>query len=651
MALAVLRYKGIRGTRQHFIADIGTNSFYLFKIGSAKKNSNGLVMIDEVTYQSPLIRLQRPSRIQTDFLLEISVQLFNNQSRYFQLFSFKNKEKVGPAFSELIQVNTTMAGELPDFFPNLALSATKFNEMKINTVGNKKFCYQEPVVSQAMFWDNVLKAIPKLLEVATPVVKDLLNNSDKKSSTNGATQGSESNAILEAIQKMIGEITKKEVPSTSSPTTREEKKSEAASYPYHSESLAISPAMLTSLIPVIEKVLSPETINAIGDQPVKLFKAIGDSFLKMNQQEMEHLERLNPGVDDPTILPLLNSMSIPTTSKPNIRFKLHPKINLDFVETETVRLNGKSRIVYRKGAAVRIPIKVYTNAASAPKRPIPKAIAHLIIQDSETMKVLLEKKIQLKSVKLGDTIYDIILDDFELQMLPVNKDLKVEVSFIWKGKKTKQLNGIFKNHYISLINQFTFDAMGAQQGVPVLLNDYLNHRSFWHKVWEGGYSSSKRWEIDFDMKYYYALSLEEEKASRLSTKVKVTKDNAEKGEEPPHKRRVEAKIKSGMELNLEILNQILPSLGQPKLDQEKLDAIKSAEFQRFFNQQARVSLEMRGKAGDTGTLWVYPEITIHQLKLSKIAEINNYGMVTRMEPEMILFPHPSAIHFIGTKSK
>ena len=47
MALAFLNYRGIKGTNQQFIADIGTNRFYQFRIGNHKRKIGGLEQIDE----------------------------------------------------------------------------------------------------------------------------------------------------------------------------------------------------------------------------------------------------------------------------------------------------------------------------------------------------------------------------------------------------------------------------------------------------------------------------------------------------------------------------------------------------------------------------------------------------------------------------
>ncbi|HKK09329.1 MAG TPA: hypothetical protein VJ939_00760, partial [Bacteroidales bacterium] len=210
--------------------------------------------------------------------------------------------------------------------------------------------------------------------------------------------------------------------------------------------------------------------------------------------------------------------------------------------------------------------------------------------------------------------------------------------------------GVFKNHYITLIDDYSFDRIGETVGEPIPLNDLVKYRPFWHKVWEGGYTDSRRWEIDFNIKYYYVLDLEGKKAHRLSTRKKIQSDNASAGEDPPYRRKVQARMKSGMEVTLEMMNTLLESVGPEPLSSQQLQALKSSELQSYFNQTARVHVEMKGESGDTGTLWVYPEVSIHEIKLHKITQSNEHGMVVQTVAETVQFPRPAAIHFIGTKS-
>lgn len=413
----------------------------------------------------------------------------------------------------------------------------------------------------------------------------------------------------------------------------------------------IAPALLAALpalMPVIEKALDPKTIEALVGQPLKLFEAIANAAQKQRKQEIDHLEAINPGVDNPNLMNILNSMSLSAPVLKGIAFSFNPKIEIDFVNVTTIELQKRNKVVYTKDKVIYFPIRIKTNHPNPPNRPFEKAIIQLIVEDSDSMKVLLAKQFKLKNISLGSTIQDISISQEEMSQFPVNKDLKVEVSFIWKSKKTNKKIGTFKTHFITLINQYIFDRIGEGKGAPILMNDIVAHRSVWHKVWEGGFTKSKRWNIDFDLKYFYLLNPNDKEPARLETKKKIIEDNAKGESEEPYRRKVRAKLKGGMEHTLELLNDTLPVFSLPKLEDEKLKALKTDAIKNTFNQAARAALEFKGQSGETASLWAYPELVLHDIILKKISDVNNLGQVIQFEEEVIQFPRPSSIHFIGT---
>ena len=200
-----------------------------------------------------------------------------------------------------------------------------------------------------------------------------------------------------------------------------------------------------------------------------------------------------------------------------------------------------------------------------------------------------------------------------------------------------------------MVESFMFNRIGDKIGDLILLNDLNLHRSFWHKVWEGGFSESQRWEVDLDVKYFYALDLEDKAIAKLETRKKITKDNSKEGS-LPDRRKIRAKLKSGLEISLEALNELLPSLSMEKLSKEYLEALKTPQLEKYYNQVARINVVLKGRSGDTGTLWTYPEVCIHNMHIAKAKNINDLGQVIELEEVKFPFPRPAMIHFIGTKS-
>ena len=153
-----------------------------------------------------------------------------------------------------------------------------------------------------------------------------------------------------------------------------------------------------------------------------------------------------------------------------------------------------------------------------------------------------------------------------------------------------------------------------------------------------------------DLKYFYLLNLKETDIARLETKKAITNDNVESGEEHPNRRKVQAKLKSGTEIGLYGLNNLLALLNQPVFDEAILKILSKSDIEKSFHQVARIRLEMKGREGDTSTLWSYPEISLFKLHLSQIGNVDAYGQVISLEPIEKVIPKPNFIHFIGTTS-
>src|SRR5439155_5755172 len=104
MALATLKYEGRDGGNCNFTADIGTNGFYKYAIAKTSTLKNGLALVDEVTFESQLLRPPEPNVFDSSFALTIPAELFKNNSPYVQLSSYKDATGKSPAFSEVVEV-------------------------------------------------------------------------------------------------------------------------------------------------------------------------------------------------------------------------------------------------------------------------------------------------------------------------------------------------------------------------------------------------------------------------------------------------------------------------------------------------------------------------------------------------------------------
>ncbi|MBL6445550.1 hypothetical protein JMN32_04475 [Fulvivirga sp. 29W222] len=764
MALAILQLKGQEPGRYIFEADIGTNSWYEFKIGKSKRKFRGMEFVDEVQYQSTLIKspVKENTGFQTHFLISLESGKFEGDSRYMQLFSYKTKTKISPAISEVLTVVPSVRDWNDDFkLPKMMSMHQQTYDQQSIVVRNAPFKLKDNKVSEAFFFNTLLGAVPGILNNALPMLGKLLPGlqsaaptiskiadtagkilpeltkvipKDVKPGAEGAKQVLQNispetiSAILQIIQGQVGGSTN----GHSNGSSKANGHAATQSLQKYSHDFAINPAMLMQLAPLLEKVLSPETIKAIGDNPVKLFKAVSDSALKFQKMELDHLEKINPGVDDPgldsivkgmaygrprysqakiapallaalpALMPVLQKVLSPdmikaigeqpvklfnaianaglkhTQQELNHLEKINPgvddpafdnivnsmsvksavsidstfsnMVSIKFLNAKGIIVAGKEKVVYDRRNKISLPIELQVSAkAKEAVITIPKGIFQLIIQDGDTMEVLLEKKIKEKNIALGSPLDVVNLSSDEAKKLPVHKDLKVELTFNWK--KGDKILGTFMNHYIVLTDGYLFQRAGSEFTTHFVLNDVDQFRNYWHKIWEGGPTSHKRWKIDFECKYYYHLNEEDASIKKLSTRKKKVSDSAHSDDAgDDYRRKISAKLKSGMEISLEAYNELLKLHDLPPLDQEKLNAFRSQEFVKQAATAARFSADFRGRQGETSALWAYPEGNFQSYTLSKVVAADATGMVTEVQDEEVQFPKFSSVHFIGTQS-
>ncbi|MBC9794792.1 hypothetical protein [Sinomicrobium weinanense] len=754
MALSVIQFRGRDQGHYVFNADIGTARYFRYVLGSeAVKLKTGKNRKDTIQVVSGRKKASRLFEVNPalqkinrgEFPLKIPENEIDENTRYIQLYSFSGKKQKVPTISRIIKLYPPITKRVPEHKGHLwsgEQSKRMIKQVKMQdfTVTNKAFGHREPSMSKVMFWNTIVSRLPDIIANAAPIIGGLLKKDNGQSGPDNATQenrGGNSAQTEELIKSIVAILQSANGSEAATPRESEQNGvSESQSANGRGEGYNIEPDTLIGLGPVLEKILSPEAILAIGDDPQKLFKAIkdavrktepnrpvtppaikttpasksmsyhlqphsaihrkntyskakvapallaalpalmpllqkvlnpetlkalnpaqlfkvvGDTVLKMDTRELEHLEKINPGIDTADdISKLLQGMSItPSHTSDEIKFKLIKNLNLDFIATKTVAFKNKNRVLYSKKGRVVIPFKISRASGQAVNRILKRSVVQITLKEAESLKEVFRKNIKLLDVDLGQPVSEAYLTPEEVKQLPCNSELKLEVAYIWKSAENKNI-GVFKSHYVHFTDTYTFNRIGKKIGNPMPLNDIDIHRKFWHKVWEGGFSKSRRWEIDFDLKYFYVFDPKEEGISKLETRKRITDDNADPGEEHPGRRKVRARLKSGIDYGIGVLNSLLSLTGREIFDEELIRALKNSKLGGNLQDAARLRVEMKGREGDTGTLWAYPEIAFHTLHLSRPGEIDQYGQVVSLEPVEKIIPKPDAIHFIGTKSE
>jgi hypothetical protein len=365
---------------------------------------------------------------------------------------------------------------------------------------------------------------------------------------------------------------------------------------------------------------------------VKDFAKLG---LQSHEQDLRHLRALNPGVDDPALDALLAGLSLGLSqANRELNYKRVDAVRLHFSDVQAQTLYGQTKIPYHFGQDLAFPFTVET------PRSIRKAILQLLVKDAQTLEILAEKRERIELVDNGPSLVVPALSEAQVRTLQPDKDYLICLLLVWKNRSGARRGASIKQK-ISLVSEYVFDRVEeSSQLIP--LNDVTRFREFWHRIWAGNFSDDvKRFVLD--CKYYYALSGQRTSNARLETKLRLRE---------PEERRVTGQLKTGMDLSPDELNRLIPRLapGEQPLSEEELRPLRAEDFANRFNQAARYQAKLRGRAGDSAALWVYPEFKLQQVVLQKVGQVNANGHVLSFEEHPVRFPLPALVHFIGART-
>ena len=162
MALAILRFLESDGAKSRFQIDLGTNRFYQYQIGGLEVHDvNGLKMLQSPIYTSELLSLSPENLGRTIF--EVPNNKFDTKHRAIQITSFRDRQRVGPAISEIV---TVAIGTTP--VTSFSLTTAMETAMDKAPIETLPFQYREvQPVSEAMFLGGILNAVKS---VAAPIL-------------------------------------------------------------------------------------------------------------------------------------------------------------------------------------------------------------------------------------------------------------------------------------------------------------------------------------------------------------------------------------------------------------------------------------------------------------------------------------------------
>jgi hypothetical protein len=172
---------------------------------------------------------------------------------------------------------------------------------------------------------------------------------------------------------------------------------------------------------------------------------------------------------------------------------------------------------------------------------------------------------------------------------------------------------------------------------------------FWNKIWESSIEGTRRWKAELFTKYYITVNTKSDSNGRMESKWKTNIDQEDSGDE---NRQVNSRLKSGIEMSLSELNKLIPMISTfQMLTTDQLNALRNDEFEQWYSQEAESVLKMKGRQEEPGHIWVYPEMSIHEITLGKAAGIDKDGQVTSITEVKVHFLKPDYVHFVGMKDK
>ena len=690
MALAHIKYEGSIDGHQQFHADIGTNRYFRVVVGDSQTfRSYGVPLLEKQKYSSPLYGPVPESKFgRVSF--RIPNNLITRDSRSVQLLSYKDDKENGLAVSEITQVIPSLS---QDDLPTLQLSMEK--PVLNQDIVSVPFQYRETHISEGLFLDQLLKALPAVL----PAVGGLFK---KKTTTGGgtntaaATKNSIKDSLLalmqdpEKLKQVITLLTGVQgaAPTTNpEATTDPEETSEA-----HSADVAtaapklggMSPDMISKLIgavtdgleklgkigaqinkdeldtlvklnpgvvdpdiqgllnqmsavPVSSAFIDPMTIMTIVNGVMDGLEKLGKIGAQINKDELDTLVKLNPGVKDPDIQALLNQMSVSNFSSPRIEYKMSSAVRIEPDQLQTLAVDGEQRYVFAANQQLTFPIKLET------PRDIPGGIYQIIVRREKGGEVLVQTKQRHdgsvnKVMSIQPMLPLHLADD-----LVAGENYKVYVALLWRSKGDMKY-GCSYELPITIANSSVFNRIG-QVAEVVALNDIEVHRPFWHKVWQADFTDDAK-RFEFELKYYYTIEQGRNANAQMETIEELS---------PARPNKMEGRMKTGLIMSVDVLNKLLPTLGtkQPysPASAEQLKALQTESFMLRQQRASRTGVKFQGKSGQMAALWVYPEMSIREVILDKVGGVNIHGNVTSWKEESIYFPVPESAHFIGTQSE
>ncbi|WP_404338213.1 hypothetical protein AB2M62_04690 [Sphingomonas sp. MMS12-HWE2-04] len=641
MALAILvpEDDGPAGKRW-FRFDVGTSPFCRFAVGGPERRQlDGVSLLGQPVWTSPMLG-PLPAHDMGRGRYGIDESVFQGEAEFVQMMSYRTAQREGPAVSAIVRSRSP----LPAMPPAPALFARAASVSRPERA--------QPVANALGLLD--------ILGALAPMVGQLLGGlrgggtpaPGPAPAPGGADllQRLADPATIKLLTDLIAQVS--HAPAPAPPpglsSTKSVRYSEAQ----------IAPALLAALpalMPLLQQVLSPQTIQTLVDAPNRAAQTVINGVtdvmklgIQNNQAEMDHLKDLNPGVDDPAFDRLMEGLGLGPAAQRNGRDWLRTtRVRLAFDGLRSVSAGGANRVVFASDRAIVLPMRVeLPELASGGAPRLGEASLSLEVKDPVSLAVVRRARARVDDIVASGAAGSITLPLDQVAQLGAGRDWLLSVTLTWRGPKKMQGRrlGVVMTQLIHLAGGYVFDAL-HEEGPAIDLADPDQHRPFWHKVWAGRFAEeARRFEAEVDYHYGWDAGARDVVREESSIQTRPA-DGSVAG--------MQARVKSGLVLSPDALAAVAATLDPDSapLDPGVRAALNDPLLAERLGLGARAMLKLRGRQDEAFALWAYPAVRRAKLALLKPRTVLETGNITEFAPHQVPFAVPTAINLVGTRAR
>ncbi|SFD84166.1 hypothetical protein SAMN05518672_103463 [Chitinophaga sp. CF118] len=325
-------------------------------------------------------------------------------------------------------------------------------------------------------------------------------------------------------------------------------------------------------------------------------------------------------------------------------YSLSNAVILTFESLKLSPSNGKDVLLLQ--LSDRLVFKIKLNVSNAPKNPLPKAIYNFYFKDATTKQLLFEKTFKQKDIR-ANTVIEFEFLKSELSNMPLHKNIEVFAEMRWRTSSEKEYKAIGNTSVVFVQNYFVQN-QGEAVSDEKELTDMKVYRSFWNKIWQSPSlgKSKSLWELNVDARYLVSLSAEQPNNGITSTKIAMDEKDSESNTD-----KTAGRLKAGIELSITEINKLMDGWdGNTPLEDEKLAAIRNADFARPNTAEMIYNIKLKGRTYEQGMVWIVPVFRLFEITLGKVESLTPEGYVNQVSSTKVKFPLPVSARILGIKS-